>query len=124
MSTVNEAEVKAADDFKQLVEELKAGLDAHDIRPMREQIIVVRRPAKTQSAGGILLPDQAVENAHQAVVLAVGRGRLMDDGTCRPLDIKVDDAVYLSSYAGNEIVFGEHRLTVIRESDVLAYARQ
>ncbi len=90
------------------------------IRPLQDRILVERVEEETKTAGGIIIPDTAKEKPQEGKVLAVGPGRVTDDGKIQPLDVKKGDRVLFGKYAGTEVnVDGEERL-LIREEDVLA----
>ena len=89
-------------------------------RPLHDRILVVRLDEGEQQVGGIIIPDTAKEKPQQGQVLAVGKGRVTEDGTVRPLDVKVGDMVLFGKYGGTDIKLdGEERL-ILREDDVLA----
>lgn len=89
------------------------------IRPLYDRILVKRVDNPTKSKGGLFLPESASEKPSEGEILAIGQGRLTDDGTVKALAVKVGDRVLFSKYAGNEIkVEGEERL-VLREDEVL-----
>lgn len=89
-----------------------------DIRPLYDRILVKRLEEETKSAGGLFLPENATEKPSQGQVLAVGSGRLTQDGEVKPLEVKVGDKVVFGKYAGTEIkVDGQERL-VLREDEV------
>ena len=88
------------------------------IRPLYDRILVKRVEQETRSSGGLFLPETAKEKPSEGVVLAVGQGRLSNDGTVRPLVVKAGDRVLFGKYAGTEIkVDGDERL-VLREDEV------
>ena len=88
------------------------------VRPLYDRILVKRVEDQTRSAGGLFLPESATEKQSRGVVLAVGQGRLRNDGTVSPLAVKEGDTVVFGKYAGTEIrLDGEERL-VMREDDV------
>ncbi|MCB9672200.1 MAG: co-chaperone GroES [Alphaproteobacteria bacterium] len=90
-----------------------------EIRPLYDRILVKRVESPTKSRGGLFLPESASEKPSEGEVIAVGQGRLGDDGDVRPLVVKVGDRVLFSRYAGNEIkIDGDERL-VLREDEVL-----
>lgn len=90
------------------------------LRPLHDRILVKRlEEAEQQSEGGIIIPDTAREKPQQASVLAVGEGRIMDDGKVQPMDVKAGDKVVFSKYAGTEVKIDGDELLVIREDDVL-----
>ena len=89
-------------------------------RPLHDRLLVERLDEGEQQVGGIIIPDTAKEKPQQGRVLAVGKGRVSDDGTLIPLDVKVGDTVLFGKYAGTDIKLdGEERL-IMREDDVLA----
>lgn len=89
-------------------------------RPLHDRLLVERLDEGEQQVGGIIIPDTAKEKPQQGRVLAVGKGRVNDDGTLIPLDVKVGDTVLFGKYAGTDIKLdGEERL-IMREDDVLA----
>lgn len=88
------------------------------VRPLYDRILIKRVEEETKTAGGLFLPETAKEKPLMGVVLAVGQGRLGDDGRVRPLVVKEGDRVMFGRYAGTEIkVDGEDRL-VLREDEV------
>ena len=88
------------------------------VRPLYDRILIQRVEEQTKSAGGLFLPETAKEKPSEGMVLAVGQGRLSDDGNVKPLVVKVGDRVLFGRYAGTEIkVDGEDRL-VLREDEV------
>jgi chaperonin GroES len=90
-----------------------------NIRPLQDRILVRRTPEKTSSPGGIIIPDVVKEKPLEGKVVAVGNGKVLEDGKVRPLDIKAGDTVLFSKYAGTEIkIEGEDHL-ILREEDVL-----
>ena len=90
------------------------------LRPLHDRILVQRLDeAEEQSAGGIIIPDTAKEKPQEAVVKAVGDGRITDEGTVQPMDVKVGDKVVFSKYAGTEVKVDGDDMLVIREDDVL-----
>ncbi len=89
------------------------------IRPLHDRVIVKRVEEERTSAGGIVLPDSATEKPSQGEVLAVGNGKLLDNGDIRPLDVKVGDKVLFGKYAGNEVKVEGEELIVMREEDIM-----
>ena len=90
------------------------------IRPLDDRIVVRNLEAEEKSAGGILLPDTAKEKPQKAKVLAVGAGRLTDEGRRIPLDVRVGDTVLFGKYSGSEVKWNGEELRILRESEVLA----
>jgi len=89
------------------------------IRPLQDRIIVKRIDEEEKTKGGIIIPDTAKEKPQEAKVIAVGKGKVKEDGTVQPLDVKKGDRVLFSKYSGTEInIDGEEHL-IIREDDVL-----
>jgi len=89
------------------------------IRPLQDRIIVKRVDEEETTKGGIIIPDTAKEKPQEGKVIAVGKGKLNEDGKLQPLDVKKGDKVLFSKYAGTEInIEGEEHL-IIREDDVL-----
>lgn len=90
-----------------------------NVRPLYDRVLVKRFDEPEKSRGGLYLPETAKEKPLQGEILAVGDGRLNDDGTLSPLQVKAGDRVVFSKYAGTEIkVEGEDRL-ILREDDIL-----
>jgi chaperonin GroES len=90
------------------------------IQPLDDRIVIRALDAEEKSAGGILLPDTAKEKPQRAKVLAVGAGRLTDEGKRIPLDVKPGDTVLFGKYAGTEVKWNGEDLKILRESEILA----
>ncbi len=90
-----------------------------NIRPLGDKVIVKRVEAEETTAGGIVLPDTAKEKPKRGVVLAIGNGRLLDDGTRSDMQVKKNDEVIFTSYAGTEIKVDGEDYMIMDESDVL-----
>ncbi|MCC7293726.1 MAG: co-chaperone GroES [Phycisphaerales bacterium] len=90
-----------------------------NIKPLNDKIIVKRLEAEEKTAGGIVLPDTAKEKPKRGIVLAVGTGKLLDDGTRSPMQLKVNDEVIFTSYAGSDIKMSGTEYLIMDESDVL-----
>src|SRR6266568_4196694 len=89
------------------------------IRPLQDRLIVKRVAEENKTKGGIIIPDSAKEKPLEGKVIAVGNGKVLEDGKVRPLDIKAGDRVLFSKYAGTEIkIDGEEHL-MMREEDIL-----
>jgi chaperonin GroES len=89
------------------------------IRPLQDRIIVKRVEEEAKSKGGIIIPDTAKEKPQEGRVIAVGKGKVSEDGKLHPLDVKKGDRVLFSKYSGTEVnIEGEEHL-IIREDDVL-----
>ena len=90
------------------------------IRPLHDRVIVEREEEERTSAGGIVIPDTATEKPIRGKVVAAGKGKILEDGTVRPLDVKVGDKVLFGKYSGTEIRIGGEELLVMREDDLMA----
>ena len=89
------------------------------IRPLQDRIIVKRVQEEEKTKGGIIIPDTAKEKPIEGKVIAVGNGKVQEDGKVRPLDVKAGDRILFSKYAGTEIkIEGEEHL-IMREEDIL-----
>ena len=89
------------------------------IRPLQDRILVKRVEEEEKTKGGIIIPETAKEKPQEAKVVAVGKGKVGDDGKLRPLDVKKGDRVLFGKYSGTEVTLeGEDHL-IIREEDVL-----
>ena len=89
------------------------------IRPLQDRIIVKRQEEEEKSKGGIIIPDSAREKPIEGKVVAVGSGKILENGKKQPLDIKVGDRVLFGKYAGTEVkIEGEEHL-ILREDDIL-----
>jgi chaperonin GroES len=90
-----------------------------NIRPLGDKVIVKRVEAEEKTAGGIVLPDTAKEKPKRGLVLAVGDGRLLDDGTRSKMQVSKNDEVLFTSYAGTEIKVDGEEYMIMEESDIL-----
>jgi chaperonin GroES len=90
------------------------------IRPLHDRVIVKRLEEERTSPGGIVIPDTAAEKPIQGKVVAVGKGKILEDGNVRPLDVKVGDKVLFGKYSGTEVKVDGEELLVMREEDVMA----
>ena len=90
------------------------------IRPLDDRIVIQPLEAEEKTSGGILLPDTAKEKPQRAKVLAVGDGRLTDDGNRIALTVKIGDEVLYGKYAGTEIKYRGQELKILRENEILA----
>ena len=89
------------------------------IRPLQDRVIVKRIEEEEKSKGGIIIPDTAKEKPQEGKVVAVGKGKVNDDGKITPLDVKVNDRILFGKYSGTEIsIDGEEHL-IMREDDIL-----
>ena len=90
------------------------------VRPLHDRILVKRLDQESKSKGGIIIPDTAKEKPMEGRVVAVGGGKLADDGTITPLEVKKGDRILFSKYSGSEIKLDGDEHIIIREEDVLA----
>jgi chaperonin GroES len=90
------------------------------IRPLHDRVIVKRLESETKSAGGIVIPDSAAEKPVQGKIVAVGKGKILEGGEVRPLDVKVGDKILFGKYSGTEVKVDGEELVVMREEDVMA----
>ena len=90
------------------------------IRPLYDRILVKRIEEQTKTAGGLFIPDTANEKPMEAMVVAVGNGKIQEDGSLRKLEVKAGDKILFSKYSGNEIKIDGTDHLILREDDVLA----
>ena len=90
------------------------------LRPLHDRVIVKRMEEERMSAGGIVIPDSATEKPVRGEVLAVGNGKILDNGEKRPLDISVGDKILFGKYSGTEVKVDGEELLVMREEDIMA----
>ena len=88
------------------------------IRPLQDRVVVRRQEEETTSAGGIVLPGSATEKPSQGEVVAVGPGRLLDNGDVRPVDLQAGDKVIFGKYASNTIKLGDEELLILNEREI------
>lgn len=92
-----------------------------NIRPLHDRVVVRRKEEETTSAGGIVLPGSAQEKPNQGEVVAVGNGRVLDNGEVRAVDVKVGDTVVFGKYAGSDTIeVNGEELVILSESDIKA----
>jgi len=91
-----------------------------NLRPLHDRVIVKRMEEERMSAGGIVIPDSATEKPVRGKVLAVGNGKILDNGEKRALDIKVGDNILFGKYSGTEVKVDGDELLVMREEDIMA----
>ncbi len=89
------------------------------IRPLHDRVIVKRVEAERTTAAGIVIPDTAGEKPDQGEVIAVGNGKIMDDGKLRPMAVKVGDRVLFGKYSGQTVKVEGEELLVMREEDIM-----
>ena len=89
------------------------------IRPLHDRVIVKRLEEERVSAGGIVIPDSAAEKPVQGKVVAVGKGKILEDGKVRPLDVKVGDRILFGKYSGQAVKVEGTEYLVMREDDIM-----
>ena len=90
-----------------------------NIRPLHDRVVVRRQEEERTSPGGIVLPDNAQEKPIQGEVVAVGKGKILESGSVRPMDVKAGDTVLFGKYSGTEVKIGGEELLVLREEDIM-----
>ena len=89
------------------------------IRPLQDRILVKRIEGDNKTKGGIIIPDSAKEKPSEGLVMAVGKGKISDNGKPLPLDVKKDDHILFSKYAGTDVKIEGEEYLIMREDDVL-----
>lgn len=89
------------------------------IRPLQDRVIVQRLESEEKTASGLFIPDSAKEKPQQGKVIAVGKGKVREDGALHPLDLKSGDRVLFGKYAGTEIKIENNEYLILREDDIL-----
>jgi chaperonin GroES len=90
------------------------------IRPLHDRIVVKREEEKEVKKGGIIIPDNAKEKPQEGKVVAVGHGRVTEDGKKIPLDVKARDKILFGKYSGSEVKIDDEEYLIMKEEDVLA----
>jgi len=90
------------------------------IRPLHDRVIIRRLEEERKSAGGIVIPDSAAEKPVRGEIVAVGNGKILDNGDVRALDVKVGNKVLFGKYSGTEVKVEGDDLVVMREDDIMA----
>jgi chaperonin GroES len=90
------------------------------IRPLHDRVIVRRMEEEKTSSGGIVIPDTAAEKPIRGEIVAVGNGKILENGEVRALDVKVGDKVLFGKYSGTEVKVDNEELLVMREDDIMA----
>lgn len=90
------------------------------VQPLGDRVLVEPLEAEEKTAGGIVIPDTAKEKQQRGKVIAVGKGRVTDEGKITPLEVKVNDQVLFGRYAGTEVKVGAGDYLIIKEDDILA----
>ena len=89
------------------------------IRPLHDRILIKRQEEKETRKGGIIIPDSAKEKPQEGKVIAVGNGKVNDDGKKVPLDVKTGDKILFGKYSGSEVTLDDVESLILREEDVL-----
>ena len=89
------------------------------LRPLHDRVIVKRLEQETKTASGIVIPDNAAEKPDQGEVVAVGNGKILEDGKVRPLDVKVGDRILFGKYSGQSVKVEGTEYPVMREDDIM-----
>ncbi|ELR96574.1 co-chaperone GroES [Gloeocapsa sp. PCC 73106] len=95
-------------------------INVTEVKPLGDRVFVKVSPSEEKTSGGILLPETAKEKPQLGEIVAVGSGKLNDDGTRAPIEVKVGDKVLYSKYAGTDIKFGGDDYVLLSEKDILA----
>ena len=90
------------------------------IRPLADKVLVQRLEAENKTRGGIVLPDTAKEKPQRGKIVSVGKGKLLDDGTLKKMQVKKGDTVLFTSYAGTEVKIDGKEYLIMNESDIMA----
>ena len=90
------------------------------LKPLRDRVVVERAEAEEKTAGGIVLPEAAKDKPKEGKVIAVGPGRVLDNGEVKPLEVKKGDKVLFSAYAGNDVKVNNNEYLILNESEILA----
>jgi chaperonin GroES len=90
------------------------------IRPLADKVLIKRLEAENKTTGGIVLPDTAKEKPQRGKIISTGRGKVLDDGTVKKMQVKRGDTVLFTSYAGSEIKIDGKEHLIMSESDILA----
>ncbi|MBM4391739.1 MAG: co-chaperone GroES [Deltaproteobacteria bacterium] len=91
-----------------------------NFRPLYDRVLVKRLQSENRTAGGLIIPDTAKEKPQEAEVVAVGNGRMLDNGSVRAMSLKVGDKVLFGKYTGDEIKLDGEEHLILREEDILA----
>ena len=89
------------------------------LRPLHDRVIIKRLDSERKTASGIVIPDAAAEKPDQGEILAVGNGKVGDDGKLRAVDVKVGDKILFGKYSGTEVKIDDIEHLIIREEDIL-----
>jgi len=90
------------------------------VRPLHDRILAKRLDEQTKTSGGLFIPDNAKEKPLEAMVIAVGSGKLLPNGKVQPLEVKAGDKILIAKYSGSEVKLVDKDHVIVREDDVLA----
>ena len=90
------------------------------IRPLHDRVLIKRIGSSEKTEGGIIIPDTAQERPQEGEVVAVGNGKVLSDGTVKPINVKVKDKILFGKYGGAEIVLGGEDYLILKEDEILA----
>jgi chaperonin GroES len=90
------------------------------IRPLQDRVLVRRTEEEARTSGGIIIPDTAKEKPQQGVVIAVGKGKVLENGQIQPLDVSEGNTILFGKYSGTEVTLDGEELVILREDDILA----
>jgi chaperonin GroES len=102
------------------IENNPKGVKDMQIKPLYDRVLLKRIEAHEEVRGGIIIPDTAKEKPQEAEIVAVGDGKLDDDGKRLPMTVKKGDRVLIGKYSGSDIKLGDEELTIVREDEILA----
>ena len=89
------------------------------VKPLQDRVLVKRIEEEKKTKGGIIIPDSAKEKPQEGVIVAVGKGRVLEDGKVAPLDVKAGDRILFQKYAGTEIKIEDVEHLIMREDDIM-----
>lgn len=95
-----------------------------ELQPLHDRVIVKRLDQETKTASGLIIPDAAAEKPDQGEILAVGKGKVSDDGKVRALEVKIGDRVLFGKYSGQAVKVDGEELLVMREEDIMAIVKK
>jgi len=90
-----------------------------NLRPLHDRVLVKRLEAKETMKGGIIIPDSAKEKPQEGEVIAVGNGKVLEDGNVRPMNVKIGDKILFGKYAGTDVKIDDEEYIMMREDDIL-----
>lgn len=98
-------------------------MEKQKIQPLADRVLIEPLEAEEKTSGGIVIPDTAKEKQQKGKVIAVGKGRVNEDGKLTPLEVKVNDQVLFGRYAGTEVKVGANDYLIVKEDDILGIIR-